>query len=213
MSGLLLASSCQPVAGEADCGDLVACVPARPRADGAEPAARWLVVIDGLGHGPLAAQAARRALATLEAAARSGVADADPPAMLRRMDAALIDGRGAAVGLVWLQDGWLRHAGIGNTRVLRWRDGSTLRLPSRYGIVGDGSFVSDRSAQGLLQADVDVQPGDWLLLFTDGLDERLQLPLMLPEWQADPARLCAHLMSTWRHPRDDAGVLACRVLP
>lgn len=214
MTRMLAASLSQAAPGEAACGDIVASVP-RQVPDG-EPAARWLVVIDGLGHGPLAAQAAEAALAVVQADAATPGADGSPWRLLRRLDGALRSTRGAAVGLAHLQAGQLRHAGVGNTRGLRWRDGQALRLASRYGIVGDGdagSGPTDEHRPEPPESTLDLQPGDWLLLFTDGLDERLHLPAMLPAWQREPQRLCQHLMTRWRTPRDDAALWCGLVLP
>jgi len=153
-------------------------------------------------------------LATIQAAADRGELAGDPAGLLQRLDTALAGTRGAAVGLAWVQGQRLRYAGVGNTRLLRWRAGQVLRLPSRYGIVGDGGLAAAAALHdGLPVQEINLLPGDWLLLFTDGLDETLNLKLMLPEWQREPQRLCEHLMHTWRNPRDDAGVLACHVTP
>jgi len=210
MSDWLIAQCSDPVAGETECGDIVAGVP-RSVAAG-EPPAMWLVVIDGLGHGVPAALAARLALACVQADAVAPGADGDPQRLLRQLNTALVGTRGAAIGLVHLQAGRLRHAGVGNTRALRWRDGQALRLPSHYGIVGDLGGTPQPPAHTPAETPLDLLAGDWLLLFTDGLDERLQLPVMLPEWRRAPLLLCQHLMQRWRAPRDDAAVLACQVL-
>jgi hypothetical protein len=198
------------LAGEADCGDIVAVLPADGHAGADATGGRWLLVIDGLGHGTPAALAARQALAAAEAALADGRCSGDPVALLGLLDAALVGSRGAAVGAAWLAGGRLLHAGVGNTRALRWRAGQALRLPSRYGIVGEGRLAAAPQAVPAAQA-LDLLPGDWLLLFTDGLDERLSIDVMLPEWQDEPVRLCDHLLARWRNPRDDAAVLAVQV--
>jgi hypothetical protein len=166
-----------------------------------------LAIIDGLGHGrpaAAAAQAAMRVLQGLEAL--SSPAFAGLPALLRRLDSELSGTRGAAIGLLQLDGARLRHAGVGNTRALRWRGGQLLRLSSQYGIVGGGL------AGPVQVTETDLLAGDWLLLFTDGLDEAVTLPMLLPEWQRDPGLLCEYLLARWRSAQaDDAGVLVCCV--
>lgn len=186
-------------AGDA-CGDAAACFELPAAADGTP---RCLVaIIDGLGHGSEAALAAQAALATLAAAPELPLAD-----LYTRLNARLLDTRGAAVGLARIDGLRLRHAGIGNTRALRLRGSTATRLPSCNGIVGGGLPLR------VTVTELSLAPGDWLILFTDGLNEALQLPVQLPEWQRDPVTLCDHLLAHWRNPRDDAGVLAGLVAP
>jgi len=165
------------------------------------PGGAWLAaIVDGLGHGEPAALAAQAALRTLAQAGTAPLAN-----LLPQLQSALADTRGAAVGLLHLQ-GWQgHHVALGNTRTMRWRDGRLLRLFSQYGIAGGG-----------LPARVDVttldlRPGDCVLMATDGVDERLELPVMLPEWRRKPALLCDHLLARWRQPQDDAGVLVLQI--
>jgi len=207
MNTLRWASLHRTMPGETVCGDIVAAVPVRATA----PPGHWLVVIDGLGHGQAAAQAAQAALSVLETAAGLPALAGQPDQVLRRMDKALIGTRGAAIGLAWVTAGRLRHAGIGNTRTLRWRAGRTLRLPSAYGIVGDGRLDADHLVHPITVQELDLQTGDTLLMFTDGLNESLSIGVMLPEWARDPARLCQHLMAQGLPARDDTAILAAQV--
>ena len=190
-----VASQVLPMHEGAPCGDATAWhnLP--------DAGAGLLVIIDGLGHGPDAARAAQAALRCV--AAQPGLA---LPGLLAVLDAQLASLRGAAVGLVRVQPGGLEHAAVGNTRAMRLRDGGLVRLPSQNGIVGGGL------PQSVQLNRLDLQAGDMLLLFTDGLDDRLHLPVLLPEWSRDPATLCQHLMRQWRSSRDDAGVLVLHVL-
>jgi serine/threonine protein phosphatase PrpC len=196
------------------CGDAAAWWP------GAGPAGTGLVaIIDGLGHGAEAALVAQHAVHTLgESQAVPAVQAASAAQrlaeLMQRLDSALSSLRGAAVGLVQLGAGRLWHLGVGNTRAVRWRPGAGLgaqpqalltRLPSHNGIVGGGLPAR------LGVTELDTAPGDWLLLFTDGLDERLHLPVLLPEWQRDPTLLCQHLLQLQRPGRDDAGVLVMQL--
>lgn len=211
MTPLRWASLSRPIAGEAVCGDVVTVVPtAPPAAEG-----HWLAVIDGLGHGPEAAQAAQVARCCLEQAAGQPGLAGHPDLVLLTLDTALAGTRGAAIGLVWVTPDRLRHAGVGNTRALRWRAGQTLRLPSSYGIVGDGQLSAGHGSRKVpvMVTDLDLQPDDWLLLFTDGLDESLTMGVMLPEWVREPGRLCQHLMARGQPARDDAAMLVAHVQP
>ncbi|MDZ7854738.1 SpoIIE family protein phosphatase [Sphaerotilus sp.] len=209
MTALRWASLSRPIAGETTCGDVVAMVMTAPPA----PGGHWLAVIDGLGHGPDAALAAQTARHRLEQSAHHPGLAGHPDQMLLHLDMALGATRGAAIGLTWIAQGRLRHAGVGNTRALRWRAGQTLRLPSSYGIVGEGRLGAGHGSHRVTVLDIDLQPGDWILLFTDGLDESLTVGVMLPEWVREPERLCEHLMTRGHPARDDAAVLVAHVQP
>ena len=209
MTPLRWATQSRPVAGETVCGDVVHLVKTTPPA----PDGHWLVVIDGLGHGPDAAQAAQTARHLLDQSADQPGLAGHPDLLLLKLDSALAGTRGAAIGLVWVTPDRLRHAGVGNTRALRWRAGHTLRLPSCYGIVGDGQLGARHGSRRVTVTDLDLQPNDWILLFTDGLDESLTVGVMLPEWVREPERLCLHLMAQGHPTRDDAAVLVAHRLP
>ena len=207
MTPLQWASLSRPITGEAACGDVVSVVKTVPPA----PDGHWLAVIDGLGHGPDAALAAQSARDLLDLSADQPGLAGHPDRVLLKLDGALAGTRGAAIGLVWVTPDRLRHAGVGNTRALRWRAGHTLRLPSSYGIVGDGQLGAGHGSRRVTVTDLDLQPGDCLLLFTDGLDESLTIGVMLPEWVREPTRLCQHLLSQGHPARDDAAVLVAHI--
>jgi hypothetical protein len=190
-----VAMQVEPLHVSEPCGDAAELftVPGAPQ--------RWLLaIVDGLGHGAEAAQAAQVAMQLI--AAQPAL---ELPAQLARLDAGLIATRGAAIGLARIDGAQLHYAGIGNTRALRWRDGHLVRLPSEPGIVGGGL------PRQVPVSTIDLRPQDWVLLMTDGLDEMLQLPVRLPEWERDLDLLCAHLMAHFRNVADDAGALVFHV--
>ena len=192
-----VATLCLPLHAEEPCGDAAMAF----ALDGA-PVDALLLLADGLGHGPHAAQAAQAAVATVAAHPTMPL-----PELMLTLDDALRHTRGAAIGLMRVeatpQGGRLAFVGVGNTRALRWRGAALQRLASQYGVVGGGV------ARPVAVQTLDLLPGDWVLMFSDGLDERLELPAPLPEWQRDPGLLCAHLARRWRQGADDIGVLAC----
>jgi len=192
-AGPQVAMQVRALAAESACGDATGHWLAQPSQG---VTTHLLAIIDGLGHGQEACDAAQTALAFI------GAHTAWPlPDLLQGLDEALKASRGAAIGLVRLGSDRLEHVGVGNTRTLCWRGKQRLHLPSQPGIVGSG-------LRGPIQwTRMALQPDDWLILFTDGIHERAQLPLRLPEWQRDPQTLCQHLLTQWRDARDDAGVL------
>jgi len=159
-----------------------------------------LAIIDGLGHGAPAALASEAAEKAIGMQPFEALRD-----ILLRADRMLGGTRGAAVGILRVAADGLEYAAVGNTRMMRWREGRASRLPAQPGIVGDG-----------LPATVQVQTldaarGDWLVLTTDGIDESLHVDCILPEWETAADGFCRHVMAGWRNVRDDAGVLVARL--
>lgn len=174
------------------CGDSLACFALGPTPD----AGSLLVVVDGLGHGALAAEASSCALATI---ARQPALALD--ALFEQLDEDLRATRGAALALARIEGARLHYAAVGNTRALRWRNAEAVRLPSQYGIVGDGR------PKRLQPVTIDLRADDVLVLFTDGLSESLHVDHMPRDWMDDPGLLCDALMAGWAGPADDAAVL------
>lgn len=116
---------CQPVAGEDQCGDAWAL---RTRADAAT-----VLVADGLGHGPHAAEASRAAVAALEQHEGSA-----PDAMMQVLHQALRPTRGAAGALAEIcpKAGELHFAGVGNISACVIDGEMRKQLVSHNGIVG-----------------------------------------------------------------------------
>ncbi len=103
MAGVELGAFLRNHPGETACGDGWA---ARSRGGVFE-----LMVVDGLGHGPRAAAAAREALEAFE-----GTRAEDPGEVLVDLSEQLLGSRGSVTGLARIEsaDGTLRYAGIGN---------------------------------------------------------------------------------------------------
>jgi anti-sigma regulatory factor (Ser/Thr protein kinase) len=147
---------CVPKYGTGPCGDRWAVR--------SEPTATWVLVVDGLGHGPGAEEAA---------VAVTGAFDAAPlvdfPTLFGRLHAAARGTRGgvAAVCRIDHVAGILHFAGAGNVvgRVLD-RDGA-VGLMSADGVLG-----TQEQGPTIRTVDRPWRPGATLLLWTDGVTQR-----------------------------------------
>ena len=201
MTQLDVAQRWRPAQGEQACGDWAGHWSAGPEGP------HWLVLIDGLGHGPLARVAAEAAQAALwSALAQDPGWRGRPGALLATLGPQLAGTRGAAVALACLHQGHLWHAGIGNVRSRWWHAGQWHSLPSAWGILGAPAPRGQRLQGAPADTSMSVAAGDGLLMFSDGLAENLRVSVLPAAWQAEPARLCEHLLQTEHIPRDDAAV-------
>ncbi|GHJ30594.1 anti-sigma regulatory factor [Streptomyces hygroscopicus subsp. sporocinereus] len=184
-------SVCLPAEGEEECGDARAIVDT--------DSGRTAVVLDGLGHGRLAAEAAQAALRTFHAEP-----DRPLPEVLARMNQALRHTRGAAVGLLRLHPDRADYCGIGNIRALALSPGGVShRLTGQPGVVGWG--MPTPRVHGF-----PLPRGATAVLHSDGVDARWALdppPFVL---RLPPPLLSAALAHGHRRVRDDATVLAAR---
>jgi anti-sigma regulatory factor (Ser/Thr protein kinase) len=182
-----------PAAGEKVSGDGAALV---RRGD-------LLVVagIDGLGHGPDAHAAA----AAAEEVVRATVGG--PEAILSAMDQRLAGTRGAAASVITLDVGTreLEAAGVGNltARICTARASSTL--VGRAGTLGTprghGRIVVQRAR---------LEPGEVLILFSDGLKRETTLTEALATLREPPIVMAQHLLDHYGRGHDDALVIALR---
>jgi serine/threonine protein phosphatase PrpC len=165
------------------------------------PGGTLLAVVDGAGHGPDAASAAQKAIATLEAHAAD-----DPVLLVRRCHERLRTTRGAVMSLAVIQcaENSLTWLGIGNIAGLLVHPGSSYNggcepMLLRPGIVGN--------RLPLLQASVSaISPGDLIILATDGI--RPNFGRRFSEEQ--PRAIAEDISSRCRTGLDDGLVLVAR---
>ena len=114
-----------PMPGETVCGDAWNCCQSQQELR--------LMIADGLGHGPLAEEAANAADRIFDAQS-----SAEPKAYLEAAHKALSGTRGAAVAAACLdaQNGQLKYAGVGNIAGTLIVDMGSQGLVSHNGIVG-----------------------------------------------------------------------------
>lgn len=180
----------RPIAGETECGDSYGAARDGDVLTG--------VMCDGLGHGPLAAAAAREAVSVV----RGAPAD-EPAALLERIHRRLAGTRGGAVGIARIKGQTVSFAGLGN--IAAWIVGSDTRqgMISVPGIVG-------HQARKFRQFEFMLPPGSVVILHSDGLSSRWDIRQLPGLTARDPLVIAGALLGEAGVHRDDAGVLVLK---
>lgn len=185
-----------PLRSETECGDGF-CV------EGGLSVTRILVV-DGLGHGPLAAQAAQAAQAAFRDPSTQKLPG--PEAMLHVIHAALRSTRGAAVGIAELDlvARKLRFGGIGNVSATLDSAGARPRgLLSHNGIAG-------HEAPRIQQFELPWPARALLVVQSDGLGTHWKLDAYSGLHARHAAVIAGVLFRDFRRPTDDSTVVVIK---
>lgn len=181
-----------PKAGEEACGDRWC---AKAHATGFK-----LMVADGLGHGPVAAEAAQAAVRTFLAEhARA------PGEILARMHLALRPTRGAAVAVadVDAAGGKVVFAGVGNIAGVLVAGGAARRMVSHNGTVG-------HVVRRVQEFAYPFQGAPLVALCSDGLGTGWSLDAYPGLSQRHPTLIAGVLYRDFNRGRDDVTVLVAR---
>lgn len=180
------------LAGELVCGDAWAVA-----FDGN---AASVLVADGLGHGPDAAEAAQAALDVFAADPRGA-----PRKLLSAMHARLRSTRGAAVTLLQLDAdaSSIRSSGAGNVGARIVSGDSDKTVITQHGTVGLQMRTPDELA-------LDWPPHALLVVHSDGLESRWSPQRLMPLLRRDPMLAAALLLRDHSRGRDDATVVVVR---
>ncbi|MES2759264.1 MAG: SpoIIE family protein phosphatase [Pseudomonadota bacterium] len=191
---LSVGALCVPIASEDECGDAWAIADHRGGVS--------LMAVDGLGHGPDAAVAARTALAAL--AARPALS---PAAQIDHCHVAMRATRGAAMAVAQLDFATdeLRFAGIGNIAACIIDGDTRKQMVSHNGIVGDNV----RKVQEFVHP---CPPGSLIVMASDGISTQWDLSSYPGLASCNPALIAAVLLRDFGRARDDASVLVVRYL-
>jgi anti-sigma regulatory factor (Ser/Thr protein kinase) len=184
----------RPIAGEIECGDAFTVISTGSGVTG--------LMVDGLGHGPLAAEAAREATAAV-LAAPDGSVSAGPAALLELVHRRLGRTRGGAVAIVQVAGQVARFAGLGN--IAGW----ILSPDARSGMLSVPG-IAGHQARTIRQFDYPVPPGAVIVLHSDGLSSRWDPRALAGLAARDPLLIAAALLATAGVHRDDAGILVLR---
>lgn len=147
-----------PHAGEQRSGDTAVFVPTS--------AGALVALIDGLGHGPEAADAAERCAEVVR-----GHAEAGPRELLQTCHEALVRTRGVVMTVAWfdLEHAQLSWAGVGNVDARLVRPGPALR--EDVALVFGG--VLGYRMPNVRPASMPLERGDLLVMLTDGIESAI----------------------------------------
>jgi serine phosphatase RsbU (regulator of sigma subunit) len=153
-----------------------------------------IAVIDGLGHGPEAAEASARAIAVLDEQPAL-----DPVQALHRCHAAMMGTRGAAMSVARLDPtrGELVYAGIGNVEAHLWQEGRRERLIAYRGIVG-------AAMRTIRPFTLRLGAGWLLLMHSDGISARADVEALGLLEPAAPADIAQAILDRYARAHDDA---------
>lgn len=181
-----------PIKGEDVCGDGWAI---RKAGDAA-----LFMAVDGLGHGVLAADAARAAETVFNQSRTASLAT-----IVQDIHDALKSTRGAALAVasIQLERQLLSFAGVGNIGASIVTPSSSRGLVSNHGIVGHQlskiqEFTSPWSPQSVL------------VLYSDGLKSTWSLEQYPGIWSKHPALIAGVLYRDFARDRDDVTVLVAK---
>ena len=177
-----------PKAGEIVCGDSW-----QVTARGGDLS---VLVADGLGHGPFAAEAAMKARAVFDEDTFS-----DPRAILERAHAALTGSRGAAIAIARVSNGSnVLYAGVGNI------SGSLMSAERSAGMISQNGTVGVRLRK-VQQMEYSWPPRSILIMHSDGLSHRWSLGAYPGLLMRHPAVIAGVLSRDFSRGHDDATVI------
>lgn len=191
-AALEVGAVCLPTAGEEACGDGWALETG--------PNRTAILVVDGLGHGLLAATAASEAVRVFRQ-----TADRSPDDIVQALHAALRPTRGgaAAVAVIDHAARALRFAGVGNIA------GAVVALGRRQGVVSLSGTLG-HSVRKVQTFEYAWPPGAALILHSDGLGSQWDLGRYSGLSARHPALAAGVLYRDYRRERDDMTVIVVR---
>ena len=184
---------CTALKGEEVSGDRWAC-----KREGEE---EHFLVVDGLGHGLQASEAA-----TLAVEIFAGAAGRTPAALVEQMHGPMHSTRGAALAVLSASRETHRvtFCGVGNISGALHRPGKVVHLISQNGTVG-------HQMRQVRSFDYPFIEGDLLVMHTDGISTHWSLDTYPGLMGAHASSVAAVLHRDFNRGRDDATVLAVRL--
>jgi len=184
-------SQIRPCRGERLSGDAVVI---RPLEQGL-----FVAIVDVLGHGPEAHELTRVIDAYL-----THYGTSDVSGLMTRLHQHLKGSRGAAVGLCAIDatTGRIDYAGIGNTTMRHFGKTET-RLVSQDGVLGQNMRTP-------LHQTLQLEPGDLIVLYTDGVSDRFTSDDYPGVLRHTPKEVANNIVQRFGKDYDDAACIAVR---
>lgn len=159
-----------------------------------------ILIVDGLGHGSLAAEAAEEAVTVFQSHL-----DKSPGEILSYVHDALKKTRGAVAGIARIDTNRrsLTYAAVGNTAASVISKGGSRSLVSHSGTLG---VASPR----IQEFQMDLPKDSVLVMHSDGLQSRWDLSSYAGLVSRHPAVIGAALIRDFRRQRDDASVVVVK---
>jgi anti-sigma regulatory factor (Ser/Thr protein kinase) len=187
-----VAGASRPIPGEDVCGDGYAARVVDGR--------RQIMLCDGLGHGPIAAIAARAAVTEFIVSPPG-----DPATVLERLHQRTRHTRGSVIAVAELDAdrGVVRYAGIGNV------SGTIVSATERRAMVSLPGIVGQQR-RDIREFTYRVAPGDLVIMHSDGLTDRWTLDAYPGLAVQAPVLIAATLLRDYAKRRDDASIVVAR---
>lgn len=187
-----IAGLTRPISGEEVCGDAVS----GRGTDGHQLA----IVVDGLGHGPLAAAASSAAIGIFHE-----TESIEPAEILREIGLRIGHTRGAVAAVIALDPSFrqLRFAGVGNISAFVDRGARRQTLLSQPGIVGQHN-------PRIRPQDVDVDDKSIVVMHSDGVRDNWKLDRTPGLRRRSSIVIATSLLRDAGNRPDDASVLTVR---
>jgi len=184
-------SQVRPCQGERVSGDAVVI---RPLEQGL-----FVAIVDVLGHGPEAHE-----LTHVIDTYLTRYGSSDVSGLMTRLHQHLKGSRGAAVGLCAIDatTGRIDYAGIGNTTIRRFGKTET-RLVSQAGVLGQNMRTP-------LHQIIQLEPGDLIVLYTDGVSDRFTSDDYPGVLHHAPKEAANNIVQRFGKDHDDAACIAVR---
>ncbi|MBA2651373.1 MAG: SpoIIE family protein phosphatase [Tatlockia sp.] len=162
-----------------------------------------LMVVDGLGHGPDAAHAAKTAIETVDAHAAKPI-----ETLFELCHQALNQTRGAAITIVKLDLNYnMTYKAIGNVMGVHWHIDERSKLKQKSFLL-EGGIVGYELPLSSTVREVSCQAGDTIIIATDGLKNQFETEP--PRFETSD-KIAEQLFSTYRNKKDDGLVLVARL--